>query len=161
MSKLISYKGYQGTVEYSADDQTLWGKIIAINDLVTYEGTSVLAIKKAFKEAVEDYLELCKEHGKSPDKSFKGVFNVRVSTETHRAIAVAAQSKGVSLNEAVASALRMYVNELPKSVVSEPAVQMASKAKRVKKPASKKRVVKKVSGRPRKKRSVGAKKKKK
>jgi len=56
---ILKYKGYYGSVEYSADDECFFGKIIGITDLITFEGESVVALKKAFGEAVEDYLVLC------------------------------------------------------------------------------------------------------
>lgn len=60
----------------SADDEVFYGKILGINDLVNFEGASVKQLKKAFKEAVDDYLELCAEIGKTPEKTYKGTFNV-------------------------------------------------------------------------------------
>lgn len=133
MSKFITYKGYKGTVEFSADDHILWGKIAAINDVVTYEAKSIPGIRRAFRKAVEDYLETCAELGKTPDKAFKGSFNVRVAPDMHRALAVAAQASGVSLNDMVGKALRKYVQELPKSIVSEPTVSFKGKKKTTKK----------------------------
>lgn len=35
MKNYLEHKGYQGTVEYSAEDECLFGKIIGINDLIT------------------------------------------------------------------------------------------------------------------------------
>ena len=47
---MLKYKGYLGSAEFSAEDEVLHGQIVAINDLVTYEGDSVKALKKAFEE---------------------------------------------------------------------------------------------------------------
>ena len=58
---MLKYKDFYGSVEYSANDECFFGKIIGTADLVTFEGESVLMLKKAFNEAVEDYLALCKE----------------------------------------------------------------------------------------------------
>lgn len=49
-----------------------------MNDLFNFERFSAQELKMAFEEAVEDYLETCKEIGKTPDKTYKGTFNVRV-----------------------------------------------------------------------------------
>lgn len=46
-----------------------FGKIIGINDLVSFEGTNVKEHKAAFKEAVEDYLDISAQSGKQPDKN--------------------------------------------------------------------------------------------
>jgi predicted HicB family RNase H-like nuclease len=102
---MLKYKDFYGNVEYSAPDECFFGKIIGIADLVTFEGESVNNLKKAFVEAVEDYLVLCKEAGKEPQKSYKGSFNIRISPELHRAAAVIANEKGISLNSFVEKAI--------------------------------------------------------
>ena len=82
MSDSMTYKGYIGTVHYSEEDEVFHGKIEAINDLIMFEGTSVKELKKAFHEAVDDYLETCKEMGRDPQKPFKGSFNVRIPSDS-------------------------------------------------------------------------------
>lgn len=64
----LEYKGYLGTVEFSAEDNCLFGKIIGINDLISYEAQEVSELKEAFEEAVNDYLDICKELGKETIK---------------------------------------------------------------------------------------------
>ncbi len=109
MSNMMTYKGYRGQVEFSDEDSTFYGKILGINDLVTFEGASVLKLKVAFKEAVNDYLETCKELGKDPEKEYKGQFNVRVSTKLHRLAARKAMAGRITLNRFVELALRKAV----------------------------------------------------
>ncbi|WP_038292220.1 hypothetical protein [Zooshikella ganghwensis] len=53
----LSYKGYHGSVEVCTEDNILFGKVLFINPLVSYEGESVKALQEAFKEAVDDYLK--------------------------------------------------------------------------------------------------------
>jgi predicted HicB family RNase H-like nuclease len=72
---------------------------------VTFEGGSVRELKKAFHEAVDDYLETCAEVGKDPDKTYKGTFNVRISTDLHKAAAVYAAVNNISLNDFVKTAI--------------------------------------------------------
>jgi len=99
MKKHLEYKGYNGTVEFSAEDNCLFGKMIGISDLVNYEAQSVNELKNVFNEAVEDYLTTCKELNKEPKKHFKGVFNVRVSSSIHENLALIADKKKIKLNE--------------------------------------------------------------
>ena len=68
MNDIIEYKTYYASVQFSAEDEVFHGKIIGINDLVSFEGTTVAELKKAFHEAVNDYLATCKELGKDPEK---------------------------------------------------------------------------------------------
>lgn len=105
MKDALSYKDFIGSVQFSADDDVFYGKIEGIDDLVSYEGTSVAELKKAFRDAVEDYTALCKEAGKEPFKSCKGSFNVRISKELHLAAMKKAALEGVSLNQLVKKAI--------------------------------------------------------
>lgn len=103
------YKDYYGTVHYSADDELFYGKLEGINDSITFEGTTVQELKSAFEEAVDDYLEICKELNKEPQKPYKGSFNVRIDPELHKKLAIKAIEEGVSLNKIVEEAIKRAV----------------------------------------------------
>lgn len=57
----MKYKGYEGSVEYSTNNGCFYGKIENIEDLVTYRAQTLEGIEKSFREAVDDYIEFCKE----------------------------------------------------------------------------------------------------
>lgn len=106
---VLTYKGYIGSVRYSAEGDIFHGRIEGIRDLITFEGRSVDELKKAFHEVVDDYLEFCKQANKKPEKSYKGSFNVRIDPEIHRQIAVMSAMAGISLNQFVQKALEKAV----------------------------------------------------
>lgn len=110
MKDMIHYKGYYGSVHYSDDDQIFFGKIEYIKSLVNYEGTDAASLRQAFKEAVDDYLELCQNEGIKPDQSFRGSFNVRTGCDLHRKAALYAKEKGLNLNNVVTEALEQYLS---------------------------------------------------
>ena len=107
----LEYKGYFGTVEYSSANNLLFGKVIGINSLISYEGDSLQSLQKDFTEAVDDYLSLCAETGIEPDKSYKGSFNVRVSPELHKSLAAFSAAHNQSLNTVVEDAIQKYVGK--------------------------------------------------
>lgn len=109
--KLLSYKGYHGTVEYSLEDQILYGKVVDINGLISYEGTTIAELTADFKEAIDDYLQMCKDHNEAPEKSFTGSFNVRISPQLHRQLALYAASHHQSLNSSVKEAVEKLVKQ--------------------------------------------------
>ncbi|MCL2198818.1 MAG: type II toxin-antitoxin system HicB family antitoxin [Defluviitaleaceae bacterium] len=76
MNNHLSYKGYTGTVEYTAEDDILFGKVIGIRGLISYEGESISSIKKCFVDAIDDYLEMCKQEGLEPQKPVIEVENM-------------------------------------------------------------------------------------
>lgn len=86
------------------------GKVIGVNDLITFEGTSVSELKNSFQEAVDGYLETCETLGKSPDKTYKAVFNVRVSSKLYKKITTFAVQNDITLNGFVRSVLAYAMN---------------------------------------------------
>ena len=68
MNNTLEYKGYQGTVEYSAEDNILYGKVIGIRGLISYEGESLNELRTCFVEAIDDYLSCCEAEGREPMK---------------------------------------------------------------------------------------------
>ncbi|MDR2568768.1 MAG: type II toxin-antitoxin system HicB family antitoxin [Oscillospiraceae bacterium] len=69
-NNMLQYNNYFGSVEFSAEDDCFFGKIIGITDLITFEGDSIQSLKTAFQEAIDDYLLLCKEVGKEPQNTY-------------------------------------------------------------------------------------------
>lgn len=109
MSSLLSYKNYNGTVEYSKEDNCLYGKVIGIKSLLSYEGDSVKELEEDFQNAIDNYLEDCEERNIEPEQPYKGTFNIRISPELHRNIAVYAIEHGKSLNAVVEEAIGKMV----------------------------------------------------
>lgn len=110
MSDLLEYKGYYGDVNVSVEDNVIYGKVLYINDLITYEADTVSDIKKSFEEAIDDYLCFCADNNKEPDKSFKGSFNVRITPDLHKKADLEARKRKQSLNQFVSSAIENEIS---------------------------------------------------
>jgi len=110
MKTFMEYKGYQGAVHYSDEDRVFFGKVMFIPALISYEGTDVDSLTRSFREAVDDYLELCEQQAKTPAKPFKGTFNVRVTPELHQRAAEFAAEHRKKLNSVVSEAIERYLN---------------------------------------------------
>lgn len=109
MSSLLKYKGYEGTADIDHEDDVCFGKILFIDDLVTYKAATPKQLRAEFEAAVDDYIETCRELGREPKRPFNGQFNVRISPDQHKALARCAQVEKVSLNAVVARALDAYL----------------------------------------------------
>lgn len=110
MNGMLEYRGYLGSILYSEEDEAFHGRLEFIRDLVTYEGKNAESLKRAFRDAVEDYIRLCGEQGRQPDVPLKGSFNVRPGPELHRRAMLYAYRKGISLNAVVTDALRRMLD---------------------------------------------------
>ncbi|HZY77908.1 MAG TPA: type II toxin-antitoxin system HicB family antitoxin [Cyclobacteriaceae bacterium] len=98
MSNTLTYKDFEGTVEFSREDMVFHGKVLGINGLVTFEGDSVKQLTKAFHESVDDYLKTCRKLKVNPEKNYKGSFNVRVKPGIHRLAVLRSAAMKISLN---------------------------------------------------------------
>ena len=108
-NNMLEYAGYHGSVEYSTSDHCFYGKVLGIRALVTYEGTDADSIENEFRASVDEYLALCEQKGITPEREYSGVFQVRVSPETHKELVQAAEASGRKLNTVVAEALERYI----------------------------------------------------
>ncbi len=69
VSNNLYYKGYYGKIEYSAEDKVIYGKIMGIHSLISFESESATDIENEFHNAVDDYLSYCEEEGIEPEKT--------------------------------------------------------------------------------------------
>jgi predicted HicB family RNase H-like nuclease len=108
---MMEYKGYIGKVEIDDEAGILYGEVINVRDVITFEGTAVDEIQEAFHESVDDYLEFCAQRGESPEKPFSGKFVVRLPTELHRKAYIQAKLEDKSLNSWVAEILQTALQD--------------------------------------------------
>jgi len=101
----MEYKGYIGLVAYDDQAKLFHGDVVNTRDVITFQGTSVDEIEKAFQDSVEDYLVWCQKDGVNPEKPYSGKFNLRLSPELHKEVAVTAKKMKMSINSFVEKAL--------------------------------------------------------
>jgi len=107
---MMEYKGYIGKIEIDDEAGILYGEVINVRDVITFEGTSVEEVQLAFHESVDDYLEFCAARGESPEKPFSGKFVLRLPEELHRQAYIQAKLKNKSLNSWVTEVLQSVLN---------------------------------------------------
>ena len=95
---MLSYKDYSGLLEIDEESEILFGRVLDIKDVITFEGTTIAEAKQAFQDSVEDYLEFCQELGQEPNKPSSGKLPYRTSSETHRKVFLAATKANKSIN---------------------------------------------------------------
>lgn len=105
MNSMLEYKGYHASVKFDAEDEIFVGEVFGINDSLNFHATSVDELKEMFKQSIDNYLELCEKIGKTPEKEFKGTFNIRISPEMHKKAALEAAKQGITLNQYVMQAI--------------------------------------------------------
>ena len=107
--KNLEYKGYTGTIEYSKEDGILFGKVLGLQGLISYEGSAGKELEADFISAIDSYIAHCKQESVAPEKPFKGSFNVRISPQLHQKAALLAMEDKMSLNSFVAESIRQRI----------------------------------------------------
>ena len=105
----LKYKGYIGSVEYSEEDNILFGKVLGMSkDAITYEGETLEELTADFHNGVDHYLAVCAANGIAPKKAYSGSLNIRISPETHGILASIAQKMGTSINSVIKTAINDF-----------------------------------------------------
>lgn len=64
---ILQYKTYDAVVEYDAEREVWSGKILYIDDFVSFEAKHTEEIQQCFEAVVDDYLETCQSVGHAPE----------------------------------------------------------------------------------------------
>lgn len=108
---MMNYKGYVGAVEFDADDRMFYGKVVGLNDVIGFEGSSVEELESSFHRAVDGYLAVCQEAGRDPEKTYSGTIYIRTDPDMHKRVDRAASLSNQSINQWVQLALLHHLDE--------------------------------------------------
>lgn len=107
----LEYKGYKGSVEYSREDNCLYGKVQGMSkDLILYEGETLAELEEDFRNGIDDYIAGCEADGIKPRRPFSGTLNLRMTPELHGRVATMAASSGKSINDYINQAIINQLN---------------------------------------------------
>jgi predicted HicB family RNase H-like nuclease len=105
MNPTLTHRGYTAQMAFDADDKLIVGRVLGIDDIITFHGESVREFERHFHAAVDDYIAACAKLGSAPEKPASGRLMLRVSPQVHAAALKAASRHGVSLNKWAEQAL--------------------------------------------------------
>ena len=107
----FTYRGYNGAVDVDPDAGILFGRVLDLDAVLTFEAEGVREAKQAFHDTVDDHLDWCAERGKQLEKPFSGTLYVRTTPDVHRAAVVAASRNNKSLNAWLAEVVDRAVKD--------------------------------------------------
>lgn len=110
MKSTFNYKGFYGSMEVSPEDECLVGEVLFTHSKIIYIGDTLPELKQAFEDAVDAYLDHCEDKGIEPEKSMSGSFNIRISPDQHKQLAIKALKLNCSINACVVDAVNGFVN---------------------------------------------------
>ena len=113
MINFMSYKGYTASMVFDAEDKIIVGRVLDIDDIISFHGESISEFETNFHTTVEDYLAASKELGTLPEKPASGKVMLRIAPEIHAAALKAAARSGTSLNKWAEGALSKAARKAP------------------------------------------------
>lgn len=105
MSNTMSYKGYVASMLFDAEDKIIVGRVLQIDDIISFHGESITEFETHFHAAIEAYIVACAQLGSRPEKPASGKLMLRIAPEVHAAALKAAARSGISLNKWAEQAL--------------------------------------------------------
>ncbi|MBA3981358.1 MAG: toxin-antitoxin system HicB family antitoxin [Alcanivorax sp.] len=105
MKNMMVIQGYRAVVHYDPEINLFRGEFTGLNGGADFYADNVKALREEGERSLAAFLEVCKEHGITPEKSFSGKFQVRVPETLHQQAADIARTRGQSLNQFVATAI--------------------------------------------------------
>jgi predicted HicB family RNase H-like nuclease len=112
MTNAMRYKGYTASMVFDVEDKIIVGRVLDIDDIISFHGESVKEFEINFHAAVDHYVAASKELGSEPEKPASGKVMLRIAPEVHAAALKAAARSGTSLNKWAEKALRKEARKL-------------------------------------------------
>lgn len=107
----MEYKGYYAIVQFDDAAGIFHGDIIGTQDTITFQGETVAELRKAFHDAIDDYLAVCAELGHEPSKPYSGYIEIRIAPDMHRFADEAACKVGQTLEQWLAETVERAAEE--------------------------------------------------
>ncbi len=105
MINSMIYKGYTASMVFDAEDKVNVGRVLDIDDIISFHGESVAEFEANFHAAIEDYLAASRDLGSAPEKPASGKVMLRIAPEVHAAALKAAARSVTSLDKWAEGAL--------------------------------------------------------
>ncbi len=105
MNNTMTYQGYTARVEFDPRDSVFVGRVLGIEDSITFHGETVSELTADFHAAMDHYLADCAATERVPEKPYSGRLMLRIPPEVHAHAAIAAEAHGKSLNQWAAEVL--------------------------------------------------------
>lgn len=106
---IMTIDGYSARIEYDPELDLFRGEILGLTGGADFYGKNPRQLRAEFRKSLEVFLEVCREKGIEPRRSYSGKFNLRIPPELHEKLAIVAQAEGKSINTVAQEALQQRV----------------------------------------------------
>ena len=108
MNNIMTIDGQKAVIQYDPDIEMFRGEFLNLSGGADFYASDIDGLKREGRQSLKVYLDMGKEKGIEPYKSYSGRFNVRMSPDLHAAIVCKAAAQGKSLNDLIVEAVTVY-----------------------------------------------------
>ncbi len=106
---IMTLDGSNAKIEYDPEIDMFRGEILGLTGGADFYGKNPKELRAEFKKSLEVFLQVCREKGIEPRRSYSGKFNLRIPPDLHEKLAIVAQAEGKSINALAQEALQQRV----------------------------------------------------
>jgi len=106
---VMTVDGFNAKIEYDSEIDIFRGEILGLTGGADFYGKTPKELRTEFKKSLTVFLDVCREKGIEPRRSYSGKFNLRIPPSLHEKLAIAAQAEGKSINTLAQEALAQRV----------------------------------------------------
>lgn len=108
MNNIMTIDGQKAVIQYDPDIEMFRGEFLNLSGGADFYASDIDGLKREGSQSLKVYLDMCREKGIEPYKSYSGRFNVRMPPDLHAAIVCKAAAQGKSLNDLIIEAVTAY-----------------------------------------------------
>jgi predicted HicB family RNase H-like nuclease len=107
----MKFDDYLAVINYDPDIDMFRGEFVLLSGGADFYAKDIAGLRQEGEKSLKVYLEMCKEEGIEPKKSFSGRFNLRISSELHAQLSARAATANMSLNNWIEQQLDQVVHD--------------------------------------------------
>jgi len=109
--KVMTVDGYRAKIEYDPKSNMFRGEILGLTGGADFYGKTKQELRAEFKKSLTVFLNVCKEKGIDPRRTYSEKFTILIPPELHETLAITAHAEGKSINTFIQEALEDAVGD--------------------------------------------------
>lgn len=115
----LEYKGFTASLYFEEQTMKLHGKLLGIEDTITFMANSLEDVVPQFHNAVDDFMDDCVAMGRPIPRQYSGNLMLRIDPSLHASLARISETKDVSMNTLCSDVLGAFVRKSMQEAVRD------------------------------------------
>lgn len=113
MINILVHNGVKARIMYDPDIELFRGEIIGLSGAADFYAEDIHALKSELETSLQVYLDVCREKGIEPYKTYNGKISYRTKSATHQKLELLAVSQHISINKLLDKIVENEMDSMP------------------------------------------------